>query len=113
MRQHFNLGVSSQEVGANDDVKGVSVQHCAVLRHRFVARKKKHVGTPERMDGSPIPYSYGHSLSLLESLGFLGPFPSPHSGVGLAPLPSCLLRNFFMWESFSLSRASLTSWSTR
>ena len=67
-RQHFYLGVSSQEVGTNDDVKGVSVQSSAVLCHSFVAKTNSHNDSPQGMDGTPIPYSYGHCLSFLESV---------------------------------------------
>ena len=67
-RQHFYLGVSSWEVGTNDDVKGVGVQHSAVLGHSFVAQAYSHIDPPKRMDGTPIPYSYGQGLSFLESL---------------------------------------------
>ena len=56
-------GFFPQKVGANDDVKGVSVQHSAVLHHRFVAKTKRHMKTPQGMDTLPIPYSYCHSLS--------------------------------------------------
>ena len=66
-RQHFYLGVSSYEVGTNDDVKGVGVQHSAVLGHSFVAKAYSHINPPQGMDGTPIPYSYGHGLSFLES----------------------------------------------
>ena len=45
-------------------------------------------------------------------VGFLCPFPSPRSGVGVPPRPKCFLRNFSMWESFSLSRASSIKRST-
>ena len=67
-RQHFYLGVSSQEVGTNDDVKGVGVQHSAVLGHSFFAKTNSHIDSPQGMDGTPIPYSYGHCLGFLESL---------------------------------------------
>ena len=67
-RQQFYLGVSSQEVGTNKDVKGVSVQHSAVLGHSFVAKTNSQVDSPQEMDGTAIPYSYGHSFSFLESL---------------------------------------------
>ena len=50
---------------------------------------------------------------LLALLGFSSPFPSPRSRIGVPPRPRCLLRNFSIWESFSLSRASSMSRSTR
>ena len=54
-RQHFYLGVSSQEVGTNDDVKGVSVQHSAVFGHSYVAKTNSHIHCPPGMDGTSIP----------------------------------------------------------
>ena len=47
---------------------GVSVQHAAVLSHSFVAKTNSHIDSPEWMDGTPIPYSYGHCLSFFETL---------------------------------------------
>ena len=48
-------------------VKGVGVQHTAVLGHSFVAQAYSHIDSPQEMDGTPIPYSYGHGLSFPES----------------------------------------------
>ena len=59
---------SSQEVGTNDDVKGVRVQHSAVSGHSFVVKTNSHINTPQGMDGMPIHYSYGQCLNFLESL---------------------------------------------
>ena len=53
--QHFSLGVALEEVSANDDVKGVSVQHSAVLRHRFVAKTNRHIDTPIEWMVRPSP----------------------------------------------------------
>ena len=66
-KKHFTLGVSSQELGANDDVKDISVEHSAVLRHRLVAKTNRHIDIHQGMDGLPIPYSDGDSLSFIES----------------------------------------------
>ena len=66
-RQHFYLGIFPQKVSANDDLKGVSVQHSAVLHHGFAAKTIRHIDTPPGIDGLPIGYSDGHSLSFLES----------------------------------------------
>ena len=38
----------------------------AVLGHSFVAQAYSHIAPPGGMDGTPIPYSYGHGLSFLE-----------------------------------------------
>ena len=65
-RQHFSLGFFPQKVCADDDVKGVSFQHSAVLHHRFIAKTNRHTNIPQGMDGPPICYSYGEGLSFLE-----------------------------------------------
>ena len=38
-----------------------------MLRHGFVDQAYSHIDPPQRMDGTLIPYSYGHGLSFLES----------------------------------------------
>ena len=50
---------------------------------------------------------------LLGLVGVFDPLDAPRSGVGLAPLPGCLLRNSSMWESPSLFGASSMTRSTR
>ena len=65
MNQQILPGVFPQKVGANDNVKGVSVQHSAALHHGF-AKTNGYIDSLQGMDGSPNPYSYGHSLSFLK-----------------------------------------------
>ena len=37
-RQQFHLGLTAQKICADDDVKGVSVEHLAVLSHLLIAQ---------------------------------------------------------------------------
>ena len=47
-----------------------------MLGHSFVAEAYSHINYPQRMDGTPIPYSYGDCVSCLGGLGG-PPLPPP------------------------------------
>ena len=40
----------------------------SVVGYNFVAQAYSHIDPPQGMDGTPIPNSYRHGLSFLESL---------------------------------------------
>ena len=79
--------------------------------HAGAAQEAPNIG---QWEGQDVP------LVRLSSCTVKGGIPSSRrylptylpSGVGVPPRPKCFLRNFSMWESFSLSRASSIKRST-
>ena len=68
-RQQFHLGVTAQKIRAYDNVKGVGVEHCAVLSHLLIAQTDNHIDPPpEGMDGPTILNPYGWILAGFSSL---------------------------------------------
>ena len=61
-RQHFYLVVTAQKICANDNVKGVSVKHYAVLSQLLIAQTHGNIDPPQKMDGPTIPNPYGHGF---------------------------------------------------
>ena len=47
-RQQFHLGVTAQKICAYDNVKGVGVEHFAVLSHLLIAQTDGHIDPPPR-----------------------------------------------------------------
>ena len=64
-RQQFYLGVKAQKICADDNIKGVGVQHFAVLRYLLVAEAHGDINPPQGMDGSTIPKRNGHGFGFL------------------------------------------------
>ena len=54
-RQQFYLGVTPQKICADDNAKGVGIEHFAVLSHLLIAQTNRHIDPPEGMDGLPSP----------------------------------------------------------
>ena len=59
-----------QKICAYDNVKGVGVEHFAVLSHLFIAQTDCHIDPPQGMDGPTIPNPYGHGFGFPD-LGLL------------------------------------------
>ena len=54
-RQQFYLGVTSQKICADDNVKGVGVEHFAVLSHLLIAQTNGHIDPPREWMVRPSP----------------------------------------------------------
>ena len=54
-RQQFQLGVTAQETSAYDNVKGVGVQHFAVLGYLSIAHTNGHGYPPPAMERMVLP----------------------------------------------------------
>ena len=61
-RQQFNHGVTAQEICAYDKVKGVVLEHFAVLSHLLIAQTDSHIDPIQVKDGPAIPNPYGHGF---------------------------------------------------
>ena len=54
-KQQFYLGVTAQKVCANDNFKGVGVEHFAVLSHLLIVQTNGHIDPPRDRMVRPFP----------------------------------------------------------